>query len=170
MIAKATFAILYKTTRLMEQELSCPVSPDRVNETVVRTVAVLVLACTCCVLYFQLPMGALLLAIDFTVRAFTNGRLSPLRQVALLIAQTLQLPAKPIDAAPKKFAAGVGIVFSTIIALFLLLNWIMAAYTAGAILLVCAFLEGAFGICVGCIVYSYIVLPVLKGYTAAKNG
>lgn len=153
----------------MEQELSCPVSPDRVNETVVRTIAVLVLACSCCLLYFQSPIAAFLLALDFSVRAFGNGKLSPLRQVALAITQALRLPAKPIDAAPKKFAAGVGVAFSLIIAFSFLMGWPFVAYSAGVILLACAFLEGALGFCVGCVVYSYLVLPFLKGLPTTKS-
>jgi hypothetical protein len=141
---------------------ACPISSERINENVARTLAFLVIAVVLIGFYAASWPVFLLLAFDFAARAFDHGRFSLLRPVALQISQRLGLPEKPVDAAPKKFAAGVGLVFSLVIGLLLTLKWLFAAWVAGGILLACALLEGAVGYCVGCVVYSAMVLPLLR--------
>ena len=101
----------------------------------------------------------LLLAVNFALRAFTTGHLSPLKYVAKGIADQLRLAKKPVDAEPKKFAAALGMAFSIFIITFQLSGFILAANLVGAILIFCATLEAGFNICLGCIVYTYTVLP-----------
>lgn len=145
--------------------LACPISAERINENAARTVAVLVVFLTLTGLISASWPLFLLLALDFALRAFSNGRFSLLRFAAIRITRLLNIPEKPIDAAPKKFAAGVGLVFSLGIALLLALNWPVAAWTVGGILLICALLEGAFGFCLGCVVYSMLVVPFSQRFS-----
>ena len=57
-------------------------------------------------------------AADFFIRGFTKMKFSPLSFVAYWITQVLNLPARPIDKAPKIFAARMGFVMSLAFAVF----------------------------------------------------
>ena len=140
--------------------ISCPVSVNRVDESVVRTVSIFVFTITLIILYTGNYFISGFLAIDFAIRAFTNGNASPLKIISKKIAEIFKFKKKPIDAAPKKFAAGLGLLFSTLIALFQILHLTTFAQLTGGILIFCALLEGLAGICLGCIVYSILILPL----------
>lgn len=142
--------------------LTCPISSEKLNEYSVRLVAFLVILITLVGWIAASWLVFLLLAADFGLRAFTNGVFSPVRQAAQWLTLRLSLGAKPTDAAPKKFAAGIGFVFSFLIVLALILQWQQAAGALSGILLFCAFLESAFGYCVGCVVYAFLsrLLPL----------
>lgn len=141
-------------------DLTCPVSEERVDENATRVGAFLVIIISIISLVSQWYSISFLLAIDFALRAFTDGTYSPVKQLAKNIAIVISLPKKPIDAAPKKFAAGVGLVFAASIGLAQAAGYILTSYGIGAVLLLCAALESFIGYCVGCVVYTYIVLPI----------
>ena len=69
---------------------------------------------------------------------------------------------KPIFAPPKRFAAGLGLLFSLGIAACLHLHYPAATYAIAGILILCAALEAAFNICLGCYVYNWIVAPIVN--------
>jgi hypothetical protein len=142
--------------------VQCPVSPDRVNENVTRLVAGYTLLLTPVLLYLKADFFFFLMAADFTIRAFTKDGYSLLRHLAKATADYVGLQSQLIDAAPKRFAAGVGMVFCVMIAVLQIMQYHTAAVIIGGILMVCAFLEAVFAYCVGCIVYTYLVLPFLK--------
>lgn len=142
--------------------ISCPVSAERINENVARTAAFIVIITTVASLVTGSYIPMVILAIDFALRAFTSGDISPVKLLSRQIVNLLNISPKPVDAAPKKFAAGVGMVFCAAIAVFQLSGLDMFAYITGGVLLICALLEGAAAICVGCIVYTMLVLPFIK--------
>lgn len=142
--------------------ISCPVSAERINENAARAAAFVVIAITAAGVAFNNYILFVLLALDFGLRAFASGNASPVRFLAKQIVQLLHIAPKPADAAPKKFAAGVGLVFSAAIAAFIFAGLTTAAFVTAGVLLFCALLEGAFGICLGCIVYTFTVLPFIK--------
>ncbi|MCC7467168.1 MAG: DUF4395 family protein, partial [Saprospiraceae bacterium] len=65
-------------------------------------------------------------------------------------------------AAPKKFAAGIGMVFAFAIAGSLFLQWTWTAGILSGVLLFCALLESALSYCVGCVVYALLQRFLLK--------
>ena len=140
----------------------CPVSSKRVNENVVRVVAFITILVTVTGVYFKLPVVIAALAFDFYLRAFTTGEYSPIKILAKGVAEYIYLGEKPVDAAPKKFAAGIGLVFSIAIAISLWFQYSILAYLFGSILVACAGLESFFGYCLGCIIYTYAVVPYFK--------
>lgn len=131
------------------------------DECVVRLIAaqVIIIALVSLGTYRIWPVLAL--TTDFALRAFTV-RTSPLAAIAKGIAALLQVKPKPIFAAPKKFAAALGFVFSFLVLLFLLLRLYPAAYVVGGILIFCALLEAVFKICLGCYVYDWLVAPLVN--------
>jgi len=142
--------------------ISCPVSAERINENTARTAALIAIVIASTGAWLNSYVLFILLAADFALRSFTNGNASPVRFLAKQIVQLLHIPNKPTDAAPKKFAAGVGFVFCLVIAIFQLAGLTTAAIVTAGVLLLCALLEGAAGICLGCIVYTFAVLPFIK--------
>jgi len=141
--------------------LVCPISIEKVNSNMVRIIG---MAVALSVLLYSFTSNVWIMAAlltDFTIRGFGNSRYSPLRWLASKIASKLELKPKMIDKAPKLFAARVGFVFSlsTIILSFVSP---IAALSVAFVLLGCALLESLANFCVGCAVYTYIVLPLNK--------
>lgn len=114
------------------------------------------------VIAFLLSRWSILLWIllaDFALRAFTYWP-SPLVLVSRIIVNWVGLPALPIFAPPKRFAATLGFGFTALI----LVLWYTAAAEAttiaGVMLITLAVLESCFNVCTGCYIHSRIVAPV----------
>ncbi len=135
------------------------IARNQLNENIVRIVALLVVIVTLVALAYNWIFLAVILIVDFALRSFTRVT-SPLAYIAKTASRYLKLKPKPIFAPPKKFAAALGFIFSILIALFLYLNLLMPAYITGLILILCATLESAFNICLGCYVYNWIIVPL----------
>ena len=142
--------------------ITCPISAEKVNENIARVVAFFTILVVVTGAYFKLPILIALLAADFFLRAFTNGRYSPLKYLARRSSDYLGLDEKPTDAAPKKFAAGIGLLFSIAIAGLLWFHYDVAVYLLAGVLLICAGLESFKGFCLGCVIYTFFILPFLS--------
>ncbi|QIL40936.1 DUF4395 domain-containing protein [Pedobacter sp. HDW13] len=145
-------------------ELSCPISAERINENVVRLIAFMVAVVATVCLIFGNYWAIVFLIFDFGSRAFTSGKFSVLKYVAVSINQKLTLPKQMKDLAPKKFAATLGFVFCLLITAMFLFDFSTLAMVFTAVMLVFALLESLFAICVGCYVYSF--LQLFKGNKA----
>lgn len=141
---------------------NCPISLEKVNDSVVRLGAFLTICLSILGLYTENSLLFGVLGLDFALRVFSLSRFSPTITIAKLLVPLLNLPKHLVDAAPKKFAAGVGFVFCGLIAVFLSAQWFRTADFLGGILLICASLEAFLGYCVGCQVYSWFVVPFLR--------
>ena len=134
----------------------CPISKNSVDSNETRIVAFFVVVLVCTSVYFSNYLISGLLAIDFAIRAFSNSNLSPLRLAAMGIRKLFRIKGKRINAAPKKFAAGMGMVFCCLIAVLQWMDFTLASQLVGIALIFCALLECAFGFCVGCKIYSLL--------------
>ncbi|MCX6214128.1 DUF4395 domain-containing protein [Spirosoma sp.] len=138
----------------MYKSVDCPVDGVQVNENKVRVVAFLVLLIGIAYLftgYWPLPV---VLLIDFGLRAFDFGKLSPLGRLGEGIVQVSQLPFRPTDQAPKRFAAGVGFAFAILILALYFLE--ISPGIPTSVLVMFAGLESLAGFCAGCYVYSFL--------------
>jgi hypothetical protein len=138
---------------------SCPISRETVDESVVRTVAAVVVVIAIVALLNTPGVSAALLgllAIDFGIRGLIAGAPSPVLAFARMLARTTRFTPRPVDAAPKRFAARVGMVFAVASAGLYLIGATTAGFAVAVILLGCAALESALGFCVGCKVYALI--------------
>jgi hypothetical protein len=135
----------------------------RVNENVVRLVAGFVLTFAIATIATGWAILSIYLSIDFFLRAFTNIK-PPFALAAQQLAKTLNLEVKPIYAAPKKFAAAIGFVFSVAISALLLSGFVGTAKVVTGVLVLFATLESVFAICAGCYVYSWIVAPLIERF------
>ncbi|MDA3615274.1 DUF4395 domain-containing protein [Polluticaenibacter yanchengensis] len=131
------------------------------DSNVIRLVAAQVLVLTVILLLFQSRLIAAFLVADFAIRAFTNA-LSPLAFIGKTILRKANVKPKQVFAPPKKFAALLGFSFSILILVLLLFNAMTAVIIVAGLLMVAAFLEAVFNICLGCYAYSYLVVPFIK--------
>jgi hypothetical protein len=133
--------------------------PNPVNEYAARTVAAGVLVMAVAAIAFQQAWILIPLAYGFWARVLTGPTLSPLGQLATrVVAPRLPWGPKPVAGPPKRFAQAVGVVFSTT-ALILWFGFGLATATwvVVALLACAATLESVFGICVGCMVFGYLM-------------
>jgi len=110
---------------------------------------------------------ALALAVDFAIRGLWSPRYSPLALVGRGVSSGLKLKPKMTDAAPKIFAARIGLVMALTAAILIIAGLHTAAQIVLVILSVAAFLEAAFSFCLGCQVYS--LLPRHIGNVLARD-
>lgn len=144
------------------KNLVCPISQERVNERVTRLVALFTILLVVAGLVFNSVLFFIFLLADFFIRAFTSLKFSPVSYLASSLANALNLSKKPIDKAPKIFAARLGFLMTLGITMLSLFHLPVAAIVVSGILIFFASLEFALGICVGCIIYTYVVLPFYK--------
>ena len=99
---------------------TCPISKNTIDENVVRLVGFFSLILV--ILGFLLsPWIFLFLAFDFLMRIYKLN-FSILRHIAIFIMhRILKIKPKAIGAAPKRFAAGIGFLFSIIIFILILI-------------------------------------------------
>ncbi len=132
-----------------------------VEEHAVRLIALQVVIITLLVLYTRSYWLAAALGVDFAIRSFTYVT-SPLAFVVKTINRFVPWERKPVFAAPKKFAAGIGFGFAMSLAILLYLGFNTAANIVAGVLLPCAVLESFFKVCVGCYVYDWVIAPFKK--------
>jgi hypothetical protein len=144
------------------KQLVCPISNEQVNERLTRLNALFTVLLITAGFVFNSVWFPLLLTVDFFIRSFASARYSPVSTASMGVAKLLQLSKKPIDKAPKMFAARMGFLMTFAIAICFILNLNTAAVVIAAMLVFFATLEFAFGFCVGCIIYTYFVLPLFK--------
>ena len=133
--------------------------PNPVNEYAARTVAGGVVVMAVAAIAFRQPWILVPLAYGFWARVLSGPRFSPLGQLTTrVIAPRLPWGPKPVAGPPKRFAQGIGVVFSTT-ALILWFgfglstaNWVVVGLQACA-----ATLESVFGIYLGCIAFGYLM-------------
>ncbi len=144
------------------RNLICPISDQMINEQVTRLNALFVILFVVAGFLFHSVFFLLFITVDFFLRAFNFSAFSPVKHASVALAGLLGLPKRPINQAPKIFAARLGFLMSFIISLLFLLHLHTASMVIAAILIFFATLELGFRICVGCHIYTYFVLPFYK--------
>lgn len=144
------------------KNLVCPISDQRVNEQVTRLNAFFTIATVVLAFVFNSVLLLIFIMADFFIRAFTEIKFSPISFVSHYLSNALSLPVKLIDKAPKVFAARLGFLMTLIITALFSLNMSIAAVIMASLLVFFASLEFFFAICVGCLIYTYLVLPFYK--------
>ena len=133
--------------------------PNPVNDYAARTVATGVVCMSVAAMAFDQPWILIPLAYGFWARVLNGPRFSPLGQLATrVVAPRLPWEPKLVPGPPKRFAQAIGVVFSTT-ALVLWYGFGLgaAAWVVLAMLTVAAFLEAAFGLCLGCKAFALLM-------------
>lgn len=132
--------------------------PDPVNEISARLVAGGVVTMVVLTIALDLRWFVPVIAYGFIARVLTGPSLSPLGQlVTRVITPRLDLEPRLVPGPPKRFAQGIGVVFSlTATALLVAGAWDAARVVLG-MLAAAAFLESAFGLCLGCKAFALLM-------------
>jgi len=132
--------------------------PNPVNEVAARTVAAGVVAMALATLAWGRPWLLIPLAAGFWARVLTGPTLSPLGTLASrVIAPRIAAP-RLVPGPPKRFAQGIGTVFSTTaVVLWFGFGLSTAALVVVGLLAAAAFLESALGYCLGCAMFARLM-------------
>jgi len=133
--------------------------PNPVNEVSARLVAGGVVLIALAAIIFAQPWIFIVLAYGFVARVLTGPALSPLGQfVTRVLTPALPFDEKLVPGPPKRFAQGIGAVFSVTAAVLAVgFDRIGSASILLAVLAAFAILESVFGICVGCKVFALLM-------------
>jgi hypothetical protein len=132
--------------------------PHPVNETSARLVAGGVVAMSILFLFTQSGWVLVPLAYGFLARVLTGPTMSPLGRIATqVVTPRLKGNHKFVPGPPKRFAQGVGLLFSGVASLLWATGNMGAAQVVIAALIVAAGLESFFAICLGCIMFSMLM-------------
>jgi len=144
----------------MLKDIVCPISFEKLNKRAARVSAILTAALLVLFFLTRWPVVLALVVSDYVVRVFTS-RTAPISFLASGILRVLRISAVPMDKAPKMFAWRVGLLMAVAAAAALPFSVAASAYIALALAAFSA-LDGACNFCVGCIIYTYIVLPRVR--------
>ncbi len=144
------------------KNLVCPISEQRVNEQVTRLNALFVVGTIVLAFVFNSVSLFVFLMADFFIRAFTDLKFSPISYTSHSLSNAMSLPVKLIDKAPKIFAARLGFMMTAVIAVLFIFDYKRTSVIVSSLLVFFAGLEFVFAICIGCLIYTYLVLPFYK--------
>ena len=133
--------------------------PNPVNEVSARLVAGGVVLIAIAAIVSAQPWIFLVLAYGFVARVLTGPTLSPLGQfVTRVVTPALPFDEKLVPGPPKRFAQGIGAIFSVTAALLVIgFDQVGAASIVLAVLTAFAILESVVGVCVGCKVFALLM-------------
>lgn len=132
--------------------------PNPVNDVAARTVATGVVAMA--LLFIVTGWGWVLIPLTygFIARVLTGPTLSPLGRIATqVVAPRLPDHEKLLPGPPKRFAQGIGVVFTVAASALWIAGAPVASRVVIAMLAGAAFLEAAFGFCLGCKIFALLM-------------
>ncbi len=129
------------------------------NDYAARTVATGVFVLCVVAIAFRQPWLLIPLAYGFWARVLTGPTLSPLGQLATrVVAPRLPVSPKLVPGPPKRFAQAMGVTFSSVaVILWFGFGLSTAAWVVTGLLAGAAFLEAAFGLCLGCMTFALLM-------------
>lgn len=133
--------------------------PNPVNEISARLVAAGIVIMALVTILFDLNWFTVVIAYGFWARVLAGPTLSPLGLfVTQVITPRLGLEPRFVAGPPKRFAQLVGVIFSTtaLVLTFVFDEWFAAQVVLG-MLAGAAFLESAFGLCLGCKAFALLM-------------
>jgi Domain of unknown function (DUF4395) len=132
--------------------------PNPVNEKAARVVALGVVLMSVCAIAFQEQWLLIPLAYGFWARVLAGPRLSPLGQLATRVVAPRLGEPRFVAGPPKRFAQAMGVFFSSAALIsWFGFSWDVATWVLVGMLAGAAFLEGAFGYCVGCKIFGALM-------------
>ena len=138
--------------------------PELINEVAARLVAIGVLVLSSVVLFLLIDKNNYVLIFlsiliyGFLARVSSGPKISPLALfVTKLIVPRLNFKEKLVPGPPKRFAQGIGLIFSLFTAITFVVNLNSISIILISILLLFAALEAFIGFCAGCKVFKLLM-------------
>lgn len=131
--------------------------PNPVNDYAARATAGLVIALAIAAIVVNQWWLYAILALGFALRVAGGPRYSPFGRLAVhvIVPQVIKRE-KIVPGPPKRFAQTIGLVFSLTALILSLAGLGLAAQIVTGALIGAAFLEFAFGFCLGCVIFGYL--------------
>ena len=132
--------------------------PHPVNETSARIVALGAMLMSAVFAATGAAWILIPLTYGFVTRVLTGPALSPLGLLSTkIITPRLHVQHRLVAGPPKRFAQFVGLLFSTTSSVLWLLDFTTASRVVAAMLAAAAFLEAVFAVCLGCIMFGWMI-------------
>lgn len=132
--------------------------PNPVNETSARLVATGVVVIGTAFAATGNSWVLVVLTYGFVARVLSGPTLSPLGRLATqVITPRLNIQHRFVPGPPKRFAQGVGAVFTLTASVLIVADATTAARIVIVMLVAAAFLEAVFAVCLGCIVFGWLM-------------
>ena len=135
---------------------SCPISPELVNETLVRSYSFVTFFAISVYLFTPFKEVIFISAIDFIIRVVIGVKYSPICNIIKLVLKTGNFPSHMINAGPKKFAAKIGLIITVLMSLSVIFDFQTTSVILGIISFTAVGAEAIFGYCVACKVHSFL--------------
>lgn len=146
----------------MLNNIICPISIERIDSNVSRLTVFLNVVLMLAFMFTLQSAFIYIVAIDYFIRAALDVKYSPIRWVSLGIINGLHLKKKPIDLAQKIFASRLGFLCAFASSILIAFNQTAASVYVAGFLMILSTLDSVFNLCVGCLIYNYIVYPFYK--------
>lgn len=131
---------------------------QRVSTAIIKSNAIQVIILSVLSLYLQSVWPVLFLTLDYGLRAFNFGKISPLAIISKKILIPLfKFGSILVTQAPKSFAARIGLTLSVMSLIFYQLNNFIGFIIPITLLAIFSFLEAFFGFCAGCKIYGLLI-------------
>jgi hypothetical protein len=130
--------------------------PNPVNEKAARTVAGLVLVTALLALALGAEWLVWVLAAGFLLRVLAGPRLDPFGLLATRVVAPRLGPGRLVAGPPKRFAQGLGLLFSVSSGIALALGVPTLGWGVLVLLVVAAALESVFAFCLGCTAFGLL--------------
>ena len=132
--------------------------PNPANETSARLVAAGVVLMSAFFLLTNSTLVLVALTYGFAARVAAGPAFSPLALfVTRVVTPKLNFNHKFVPGPPKRFAQTIGLTFAATALILTLLDYSYAANLVIAALIIAATLESVFAICLGCIMFSFLM-------------
>ena len=132
--------------------------PNPANETSARLVAAGVVVTSVAFLLTSQTLILVALTYGFAARVAAGPAFSPLALfVTRVVTPKLNFNHKFVPGPPKRFAQTIGLTFAATALILTLLDYSSAAKLVIAALIIAATLESVFAICLGCIMFSFLM-------------
>lgn len=146
----------------MFNNIICPVSFEKVDINISRLTVFLNAALMIAFLTTQQTVLLYIVAIDYGIRAMGYNHYSPICILSSKIIRLTGIKAVMRDKAPKVFASRLGFICAALGCIFMIFNIPLGAIIVIGMFTVLALLDSVFDLCVGCLIYYYIVFPFFE--------
>lgn len=131
--------------------------PNPVNEYAARITAGIVVVMALIAVVGQLPWLVGIIAAGFVLRLAFGPRISPAALLSVKVLAPLVGEPKLAPGPPKRFAQGIGAALSITAFILLLTGGSLPGWTLMVLLVVAASLEAFIGLCLGCIIFAFLM-------------
>lgn len=129
---------------------ACPISYDQVDKRLIKAYSSIVLISLLACLFLGYHTLFYFITLDFAIRVFVGIKYSPLCNILTRFFKVTAFQPVLVNAASKKIAAKVGLLFSILISISYIMGWILMAKLFIALFVIAISLDLFFDYCLAC--------------------